>query len=126
MPPSSRPPGTLLLASVPGTRGLGLASAVGPVIALLAVTFVLPAALALVGRKVFWPFVPRPGDTLDHEGVWAKVARTVVARPAAHLVGGLVLLAVPASALLGARVGLSRADSFRTAPRVGRRPRHGR
>lgn len=107
--------GTLLLASVPGTRGLGLASAVGLVIALLAVTFVLPAALALVGRKVFWPFVPRPGDPLDHEGVWAKVARTVVARPAAHLVGGLVLLAVLASALLGARVGLSQADSFRTA-----------
>ncbi|HCE61224.1 MAG TPA: hypothetical protein DER11_07670, partial [Janibacter terrae] len=53
--------GTLLLASVPGTRGLGLASAVGLAIALVAVLVALPAALALVGRRVFWPFVPRPG-----------------------------------------------------------------
>lgn len=106
---------TLLLAAVPGTRGLGLASAVGLLIALLAIVFVLPAALALVGRKVFWPFIPRPGDRLDHEGLWAKVARRVVARPAAHLVGGLAVLAVLASGLLGTSVGLSQADSFRTA-----------
>lgn len=107
--------GTLLLAAVPGTRGLGLASAVGLLIALAAVVVVLPAALALVGRRVFWPFVPHPGDEISHEGVWARVARVVVRRPAAFLVGGLVVLAVLASGLLGARVGLSQADSFRTA-----------
>lgn len=106
---------TLLLASVPGTRGLGLASAVGLVVALLGVTFVLPAALTLVGRKVFWPFVPRPGQDLSHEGIWAKVARKVVARPGAHLVGGLAVLAVLASGLFGASVGLSQADSFTAA-----------
>lgn len=106
---------TLLLAAVPGTRGLGLASAVGLVIALAAVVLVLPAALALVGRRVFWPFVPRPGDDLSHEGIWARVARSVVRRPAAFLAGGLAVLVVLASGLLGARVGLSQADSFRTA-----------
>lgn len=107
--------GTLLLAAVPGTRGLGLASAVGLVIALLAVVLVLPAALALVGRRVFWPFVPRPGDDLSHEGIWAKVSRAVVARPAAFLVSGLAVLAVLATGLSGASIGLSQADSFRTA-----------
>lgn len=107
--------GTLLLASVPGTRGLGLASAVGLAIALVAVLVALPAALALVGRRVFWPFVPRPGDRPGHDGVWAKVARRVVARPGAHLVGGLAVLAVLASGLSGASVGLAQADSFRTA-----------
>lgn len=106
---------TLLLAAVPGTRGLGLASAVGLLVALAAVVLVLPAALALVGRRVFWPFVPRPGDDLSHAGVWARVARRVVARPALHLGAGLAVLAVLASGLLGARVGLSQADSFRTA-----------
>ncbi|WP_084342644.1 MMPL family transporter [Janibacter corallicola] len=110
---------TLLLAAVPGTRGLGLASAVGLVFALLAVLLVLPAALALVGRKVFRPFVPRRGDTLDHEGAWAKVARRVVARPGRHLVGGLVVLAVLASGLTGARVGLSQVDSFRGGSESG-------
>lgn len=107
--------GTLLLASVPGTRGLGLASAVGLVIALAAITLLLPAALALVGRRVFWPFVPSPGQTPEHDGIWAKLARRVVARPAAHLVGGLALLVVIASGLSGASVGLGQADSFRTS-----------
>lgn len=106
---------TLLLAAVPGTRGLGLASAVGLVIALAAVVLVLPAALAIVGRRVFWPFVPRPGDDLSHEGIWARVARRVVRRPAVFLAGSLGVLVVLASGLLGARVGLSQADSFRTA-----------
>ena len=105
----------LLLAAVPGTRGLGLASAVGLVIALLAVVLVLPAALALVGRRVFWPFVPRPGDELSHEGIWAKVARAVVASPAAFLVSGLAVLAVLATGISGVSIGLSQADSFRTA-----------
>ncbi|WP_434967190.1 MMPL family transporter [Janibacter indicus] len=89
--------GTLLLAAVPGTRGLGLTSAVGLFIALVAVVVVLPTALALVGRRVFWPFVPHPGDEISREGVWARVARVVVRRPAAFLVGGLVVLAVLAS-----------------------------
>ena len=106
---------TLLLATVPGTRGLGLASAVGLVIALLAITLVLPAVLALVGRRVFWPFVPRPGQPASHGGPWSTIARRVVARPAAHLVGGLAVLAVLAAGLSGASLGLSQADSFRTA-----------
>ncbi|WP_435199038.1 MMPL family transporter [Janibacter sp. GS2] len=107
--------GTLLLAAVPGTRGLGLASAVGLVIALLAVVLVLPAALAVVGRRVFWPFVPRPGGDRSRDGVWGRISRAVVGRPTAYLVGGLAVLGVLASGLLGASVGLSQADSFRTA-----------
>ena len=106
---------TLLLATVPGTRGLGLASAVGLVIALLAIVVVLPAALALVGRRVFWPFIPRPGDELRHHGIWGRISRAVIARPVAYLGSGLALLAVLASGLLGASIGLSQADSFRTA-----------
>src|SRR5699024_11977005 len=107
---------TLLLATVPGTRGLGLASAVGLVIALLAITLVLPAVLALVGRRVFWPFVPRPGQPASHGGPWSTIARRVVARPAAHLVGGLAVLPFHAPGLSRASLGLSRADSFRTPP----------
>lgn len=106
---------TLLLATVPGTRGLGLASAVGLAIALLAVLLVLPAALALAGRRAFWPFIPRPGDERTHDGIWGRVSRAVLARPVAHLVAGVALLAVLASGLLGASLGLSQADSFRTA-----------
>ncbi|WP_258546526.1 MMPL family transporter, partial [Microbacterium sp. H6] len=53
---------TLTLAVIPGTRGLGIASAVGLLIALAAVLLVLPPALAVCGRRLFWPFAPRVGD----------------------------------------------------------------
>jgi len=75
---------TLLLAVVPGTRGLGLAGAVGLLIALLAALAVLPAALALAGRRIFWPLIPRPGDEADDQaGVWGRGAHRHVHRPSA-------------------------------------------
>src|SRR5699024_9996966 len=52
---------TLAFAVIPGTRGLGIASAIGLVVALAAVLLVLPPVLALCGRRVFWPLVPREG-----------------------------------------------------------------
>jgi RND superfamily putative drug exporter len=105
---------TLVLAAVPGTRGLGIACAVGLVIALAAVLLVLPPALAVCGRGVFWPFVPRAGDPVARRGsVWRTVATRVVRRPWAPLAGGLVLLAVMSAGLVGASVGLSQAEKFR-------------
>ena len=52
---------TLLLSVVPTTRGLGLACAVGVVVAATFALVVLPAALVLFGRWVFWPRVPHVG-----------------------------------------------------------------
>ncbi len=107
---------TLLLAVVPGTRGLGLAGATGLLIALVAALTVLPAALALTGRWIFWPFIPRPGQHDDGQrGVWAALGAAVVRRPALVVAGGLAILAVLASGLLGTRVGLGQADQFRVA-----------
>ncbi|MGP5199025.1 MMPL family transporter [Brachybacterium alimentarium] len=51
---------TLLAAVMPATRGLGIAAAAGLLVAVIAVLFPLTALLAVVGRKVFWPFVPKP------------------------------------------------------------------
>lgn len=104
---------TLVLAVIPGTRGLGLACALGLVIALAAVLLVLPPALAVCGRGVFWPFVPRVGETRDRGRVWRRVAQGVVRRPWMPLIGGLALLAVMASGLLGASLGLSQTEKFR-------------
>src|SRR5690606_17924063 len=53
---------TLLLSVFPTTRGLGLASAVGIVVAAAFVLILLPAALVLFGRWVFWPKVPHVGE----------------------------------------------------------------
>lgn len=108
---------TLLVALLPQTRGLGLASAAGLLVALVAVLVALPAALAIVGRRIFWPFVPRVTDQNQDErpGFWGSVARTVTARPVVSLVSGLALLAVLASGLMSVRVGLDQADQFRVA-----------
>ena len=104
---------TLVLAVIPGTRGLGLACALGLVIALAAVLLVLPPALAVCGRGVFWPFVPRPGDTAHRGRGWRRVATRVVRRPWMPLIGGLALLAVMTTGLLGASLGLSQTEKFR-------------
>ena len=105
---------TLVLAVIPGTRGLGIACALGLLIALAAALFVLPPALAVCGRGIFWPFVPRPGVANAGQGrVWRAVATRVVRKPWLPLTAGLALLGVMSAGLLGATVGLSQAEKFR-------------
>lgn len=104
---------TLALAAIPGTRGLGIAAAVGLLIALAAVLLVLPPALAVCGRRLFWPFVPRVGDGAATGRVWGAVARRVSRRPWVPLVGGLALLGLFAGGLAGASVGLTQVEKFR-------------
>lgn len=104
---------TLVLAVIPGTHGLGISSAIGLLIALAAVLFLLPPLLAVCGRRVFWPFVPKPGDTRGQGGAWRKIASGVVKRPVASLLAGLALLAVMATGLVGTSVGLDQIEKFR-------------
>ncbi|KQW47542.1 hypothetical protein ASC77_13910 [Nocardioides sp. Root1257] len=109
---------TLLLSLTPATRGLGLACAVGVVVAAAFALVVLPATLVLCGRWVFWPMVPRHGDTsqADRDGVFHRVGRLVARRPGAVVTGTLVLLAVLASGLVGMRFGLDEADQLLDRP----------
>lgn len=104
---------TLALAVIPGTRGLGISSAVGLLIALAAVLFALPPLLAVCGRKVFWPFVPKPGTAADHGKVWKGIATGVMRRPWLSLGAGVVVLAVMGAGLVGTSVGLSQVEKFR-------------
>lgn len=105
---------TLALAVIPGNRGLGIAAAVGLLIALAAVLLVLPPALAVCGRKIFWPYVPQPGTETSTGGFWRTIADRVVRRPAVALVAGLIVLGVMATGLIGASVGLTQVQKFRT------------
>lgn len=110
---------TLVLAVIPGTHGLGVASATGLLIALAAVLLVLPPALAVCGRGIFWPFVPRPGEERAQETkkqpgrVWRGVATAVVGKPLRSLVLGLAVLCVMAMGLVGTSVGLDQVEKFR-------------
>lgn len=104
---------TLALAVIPGTHGLGVSSAIGLLVALASVLFLLPPLLAVCGRTVFWPFVPRPGAAARRDGVWRTIATRVVSRPVVSLLGGAALLAVMTVGLVGTTVGLDQVDKFR-------------
>lgn len=108
----------LVLSVVPSTRALGVACAVGIVIAATFALVVLPAALVLFGRWVFWPKVPRHGDqvAVDSDSFFHKVGQLVARRPRAVLVSTILLLAVLASGLAGARFGLDEADQLLDRP----------
>lgn len=104
----------LVFSVAPNNQSLGLAAALGLLVALLFALFVLPAALSLFGRGLFWPFIPRAGDEeKSRDGVWFRIARAVVRRPVVMLAAAAVVLGVLASGLLGAKVGLSQTDQFR-------------
>ncbi|MFE9577288.1 MMPL family transporter [Nocardia sp. NPDC006044] len=105
---------TLLLASLPNTRSLGVGAAAGLVVAVVFVLVALPAALALFGRNVFWPFVPQADDRIAAEqGVWHAISAWVVRRPVVVACGTLIVLGGFAAGLIGTDVGLSQTDQFR-------------
>jgi RND superfamily putative drug exporter len=109
---------TLLLSLFPTTRGLGLASAVGVVVAAFAALVVLPAALVVFGRWIFWPKVPRVGQVglADSRSPWRRVGDAVARRPVAVIAVVLLGLAVAAGGITQIRAGLSTSDQFLETP----------
>ena len=108
----------LALSLVPTTRGLGIACAVGIVVAALFALVALPAVLVLFGRWIFWPKVPRLGTTSLAEGhsVWRRVGDAVARRTTVFVVGTLALLAVLAVGLGFTRLGLPTSEQFLRQP----------
>jgi putative drug exporter of the RND superfamily len=108
---------TLLFASTPSTRSLGALAACGLVVAAVSVLVVLPPLLALFGRRLFWPFIPRPDTNPDKEtldaGPWHRVAEWVARRPGVVAAVAIAVLAALATGLLGTRIGLSQTEQFR-------------
>ena len=106
---------TLVFAVIPGTRGLGVSSAIGLLIALAFGLLVLPPVLAVCGRGIFWPLVPKPGQQRVQGAKWRALASRVVARPVVSIVAAGALLAIMATGLIGTSVGLSQSEKFRVA-----------
>lgn len=105
---------TLVLASSPSTRSLGVQAASGLVVAAVFVLLVLPPLLALFGRKLFWPFVPQVGaKPLTDSGIWHRIASGVARRPTSIATAAVVLLALLSTALLSTPAGLSQTEQFR-------------
>ena len=116
----------LELSELRSNAGLGPVGAIGVASALLVNLTFLPAVLGLVGRKVFWPFVPKFGSAVaEHHGIWGKVAALVGKRPRWSWAVSTVILVIMAWGVgtLNAN-GISTVDSFvnqDTKPLVGLR-----
>ena len=106
----------LLLAQSESLRGIGFSSAVGVVVAMLFGLFVLPAAMVVFGRGLFWPFVPRVGDEPREGRFWGRIGELVQRRPNVVGIGATVVLLVMALGAVGVQVGLSQNEQFRVKP----------
>lgn len=107
---------TLLLASSPSTRSLGVQAASGLVVAAVFVLLVLPPLLALFGPKLFWPFIPKAGtEPLTTTGAWHRIADWVAHHAGRVAVAAIAVLAVLATGLLGVPTGLSQTEQFRVS-----------
>lgn len=105
---------SLLLASSPTTRSLGVQAASGLVVAAIFVLLVLPPLLALFGPKLFWPFIPRAGSAeITTTGTWHRVADWVSGHAGRVTVASILVLGILAIGLIGIPVGLSLIDQFR-------------
>lgn len=104
---------TLLFASTPSTRSLGALGACGLVVAALSVLVVLPPLLALCGRRLFWPLIPKSENSSPAPGAWHRVAAWVARRPALVAAVAVAILAILGAGLLSTRIGLSQTEQFR-------------
>ena len=105
----------LRLSSVPTTQGLGAAALVGISIAWLFALFALPGFLALFGRWIFWPRIPREDDTPNH-GVWAKVGSWVRQRPRKVVAVALLVLGICCTGYFQTNTGLTQSEQFIDTP----------
>ena len=109
---------TLVFAELAGNRALGIACAIGVLIAILFALLVLPAALVVCGRGLFWPFIPRAAaeSAPVRTGFWTRLGRGVARHPAIVTVVSVLAIGSLAFGLNGAAVGLSQADQLLGTP----------
>ncbi|MET9300027.1 efflux RND transporter permease subunit [Micromonospora aurantiaca] len=107
---------TLLLSEQETNRALAIACATGVILAMLCALFVLPAALLLFGRGLFWPFIPRVGSAAREGRIWGRLGELVVRRPLPVAALAVLLLAGLALGGLGIRTGLSETEQFSEKP----------
>jgi RND superfamily putative drug exporter len=108
---------TLALADFNATREMGPILALGVAVMVAAGLTLLPAVLAALGRRSFWPAVPRrePGRR-PASGAWSAVAGLVARRPAVTAAGVTAVLLAGALGNLGGREPLDFSEAFRDPP----------
>jgi RND superfamily putative drug exporter len=108
---------TLSFAELGGNRALGIVCASGVVVAMIAALGVLPAAIVVFGRGLFWPFVPRFGDVNKSEtGWWARLGTRVSKRPVTVAFVGVAILGALTIGGNGVTIGIPETEQFRVKP----------
>lgn len=107
----------LLVADLNSTRGLGPVGAAGILCALVAMLTLFPALLVVLGRRVFWPAVPRIGTSgKEKPGLWVRLGAAIDRRRWVAALGSLGVLAVFTLGLTGDTGALREQDQFVSAP----------
>lgn len=94
---------SLLLATFGIYKGLGPALAIALTIMLLIALTFLPALLAVLGRKVFWPAKTTKRDAKI--GLWGRLADRAITRPKTMLVLGAIVFAALSLGIIGYKAG---------------------
>lgn len=103
----------LYLADFNATREMGPILALGVAVMMAAGLTLLPAVLAALGRRSFWPAVPRPSPAPPPPRMWTAIARFVSRRPALTAAGVTAILLAGSLGAVGGREPLGFAEAFR-------------
>ncbi|KRV50933.1 hypothetical protein AQ490_13400 [Wenjunlia vitaminophila] len=107
----------LLLADLNSSRSLGWVGSAGVLCGFLAMVTILPALLVIAGRWVFWPLVPRHGDTKRAEhGIYGRVGKRVADRPRWAWATAAAITGLLALGATGVTTGLADADMYTGTP----------
>ena len=105
---------TLLAADLGSIRSAGPVLALGVAVTALAGLTLLPALLTALGRRAFWPAVPRVDAEAEHpRGPWRRIGRVVARRPGVVLAVTVLALGLASLGNLVSLPGLSLASGFR-------------
>ncbi|WP_432056841.1 MMPL family transporter [Streptomyces sp. bgisy022] len=107
----------LLVADLNSTSGLGPIGAAGILCALVAMLTLFPAVLVVLGRRIFWPAIPRFSTTVEEKpGLWGRLGTAISRRRWVAALGSLGVLGVLALGLVGNTGALREQDQFLSAP----------
>jgi RND superfamily putative drug exporter len=107
----------LLVADLNSTSGLGPIGAAGILCALVAMLTLFPAVLVVLGRRIFWPAIPRFSTTEEEKpGLWGRLGAAINRRRWVATLASLGVLGVLTVGLTGNTGPLREQDQFLSAP----------
>jgi RND superfamily putative drug exporter len=107
----------LLVADLNSTSGLGPIGAAGILCALVAMLTLFPAVLVVLGRRIFWPAIPRFSTAVqENPGLWGRLGTAISRRRWVATLSSLGILGVLCIGLTGNTGALREQDQFLSPP----------